>query len=64
MTKYYCDCCGEEIKKSCTTHRYKKKKKIGNADVEVEVVVAINGAWNRGDICEKCLLKMFKPSLK
>lgn len=53
MTKYFCDMCGEELKDS---GHNRVKRKIGR--FKIEVVTAVNGTWNAGNICHKCVLKI------
>jgi hypothetical protein len=53
MIKYFCDVCGEETKRNYVQERLKPV--FSNGKVECEVIVAINGTWNGGVICEECL---------
>jgi len=53
MIKYYCDVCGKEL-----TRDYVEDRLVRELDrVKVEVTVAIDGTWNKGDICGDCLIK-------
>ena len=55
--KFFCDVCGEETKRNYVSERLKPELVYGPSEREVrcEVIVAINGTWNDGVICEKCL---------
>jgi hypothetical protein len=56
MVKHYCDVCGYEIAgQNCVQDRLHVLRRDDNIRVEVEMMVAINGTWNSGDICEACL---------
>jgi len=48
MIKYYCDECGKEMRKLG-----RLKGKYGK--IEIEIMVAVNGLWNGGDACVKCI---------
>ena len=59
MIRKYCDCCGEEIvEESAACHRIKGKSTRNRTPVEVEVHVAMNGTWNRGEICRACVVSI------
>jgi hypothetical protein len=51
--KYFCDVCGEETKRNYVSERLNPE--LGDGKVKCEVIVAINGSWNGGVICETCL---------
>ncbi len=53
MIKRYCDVCKEETDRNYVTNRLVVQK---NKAAKAEVVVAINGAWNAGEICHSCLM--------
>lgn len=54
MIKHFCDICEKEVQRNYSSARYRVK--MGNA--EVEILVAINGVYNSGVICLKCLLEV------
>lgn len=58
MIKYYCDGCEKEVKTNLIAERLHIKRKIGNNEFEVEIMVAKNDVWNAGIICEECLRKV------
>jgi len=71
MYKQFCDVCEKEIKRNYVGNRLKKKKIINRTNtepnaagcktkIEIEVMVAVNGMWNEGTICEDCLMKVLK----
>lgn len=51
MITYNCDICGKEIE-SKEAHR-RPLFKLGK--VQVEASRAVNGVWNGGEICLKCI---------
>jgi len=53
MTKFYCDECGEELKPGQAHKRLTRK--LGR--VSVEVITAVDGVWNAGEVCPACVVK-------
>jgi len=51
MIKRYCDVCGKEVERNYVAQRLRQE--MGR--VVVEVMVAIDGIWNKGEICLGCL---------
>ena len=52
MVKYFCDVCETEVtKREYIVKRYRPS--LGK--VECEIMVRIDGIWNSGCICLKCL---------
>ena len=49
--KYFCDQCGDELSKK-DYGRIKRKK----GRIEIEVLVGIDGTWNSGHACHKCVI--------
>jgi len=58
--KYFCDVCGVETKRNYVSERLKPELLYGEFEraARCEVTVAINGAWNGGVICERCLRRV------
>lgn len=54
MIKRICDICKKEIERNCVGQRYLPC--LGK--VSCEVMVAIEGTWNDGEICLDCLKKV------
>ena len=50
---YYCDVCKKEMPDS---NHSRIKRKLGR--LEIEVMHCIDGAWNRGNVCHKCITKV------
>ena len=50
MTKHYCDVCRREM--TASDHE-RIKRRLG--DVTVEVMVAVLGIWNGGEVCHECV---------
>ena len=51
VAKYYCDVCEAELTKR-EGYRLMKKKDF----LVVEVIVGMNGTWNAGHCCHKCII--------
>lgn len=49
--KYFCDACGGEIPKDQTGRVVRKLERI-----TVEVLVAVDGVWNDGNVCKDCIV--------
>ncbi len=58
MIKYYCDVCGNEIKRNYVTERLKRKLEINEKKIVAQISIAIDGIWNMGDLCYSCLMKV------
>ena len=58
MMRYYCDVCEDELVDARLTDRVANRIKRCLGDVRVEVMVAFKGACNKGNICEKCVLRV------
>ena len=65
----YCDICGEELtdrnkvlahKDEHTRVRGETKDMYGT--LKVDVLTAINGVWNKGDVCKYCIIECVKKS--
>ena len=63
MIKRYCDICDEEIIErnsvSFAQEDFRLKAELKSKDgieLQVEVVTAGNGIWNKGDFCKYCVL--------
>ena len=53
-----CDVCKRLVEEGVdisTGNRPKLKTKILGTEVELEVHIAVNGTWNGGHICNRCL---------
>jgi len=53
-----CDACKRLVEEGVdisSLNRPKLKTKILGTEVELEVHIAVNGTWNGGHICNKCL---------
>ena len=56
VIKYFCDVCGEETERNYVSDRFKPELVHEKGSViTCKVMVAIDGTWNGGIICEKCL---------
>lgn len=53
MTKYFCDGCGMPMAEA--PHGNRIKRTFGR--VSVEVLVALDGTWNGGEICRSCVIQ-------
>ena len=64
MIKRYCDIC--EVFLDEKNHLYDDntfKSKMGgtnNNEIEVNVQIALNGTWNKGDFCKYCVIDTIK----
>ena len=54
MIRYYCDICGDEIIKPQSQFMYE----VGRLRVQVQR--AIDGTWNGGQACERCVIAAIK----
>lgn len=54
MIKIFCDVCGKEMMRNAAVDRIKRRK----ANVTVEVLVAYKDEWNKGDVCEACVISI------
>jgi len=54
MIKYFCDVCGNEIKRNYADERLCRR--LG--DFGVEVLVSFRGISNKGEICLHCLMEV------
>ncbi len=52
MVKYFCDVCKKQMTPN-DNGRLKGKEGI----LEIEVMVSVNGVWNGGHVCHKCIVK-------
>jgi hypothetical protein len=50
MIKHYCDLCGKEV------IGMNRMKRCFDR-VKVEVITAVDGTWNQGDLCTECIIK-------
>lgn len=53
MVRYYCDCCGNELKNR-DGERIAGRVKVGDAEVPVEVMSGLGSTWNAGHVCHRC----------
>ncbi len=59
-----CDLCGRKRKRNYVTQRWKPymtrlgAKSDESVRVEAEVIVAVNGVWDGGELCGDCLLDL------
>jgi hypothetical protein len=51
MIRRFCDGCEREIKVSRRSNRILRE----NGRIKVEVLVAVDGCWNGGDVCAECV---------
>lgn len=52
MIERYCDSCGKPVRRNAVHQRIRRR--VGR--VSAEVTVAVDGTWNRGDVCEDCVI--------
>lgn len=55
MIRRYCDACGREVERSVSKDRFRPSTQVGGTVIDCEIMVAINGTWNAGDLCVECL---------
>ena len=54
--KYFCDVCGNETERNYVSDRFTPELVHEKGSViTCKVMVAIDGTWNGGVICEQCL---------
>ena len=60
MVRYFCDCCGDEIKRDTKNRnplgRLTAELKRGSSVLRVEVIESKNGTSNDGEFCRYCVL--------
>jgi hypothetical protein len=54
-TKAFCDLCGEELKKR---DHDRVRRALGR--VSVEVLTAVDGTWNGGHVCHRCVMQVVR----
>jgi hypothetical protein len=55
MIRIFCDLCGNEMKaRSSGLERLRR----GLENVTVEVMAAVNGVYNAGQVCEACIIRV------
>ena len=52
--RYFCDQCGDEVTDKRTTGNRIKRRRDR---VSVEVLVAVDGTWNDGHVCQGCVIR-------
>jgi len=55
MIKRFCDRCGNEMVESATSRRVMNADKRGPRSFSVEVIAAVDGVSNSGDLCPGCV---------
>jgi hypothetical protein len=55
MIRRFCDGCGSELTDQ-RTGRIIREAVLGLHTVRVEVIVAVDGTWNAGDVCRLCVV--------
>ena len=55
MTKYYCDNCQMELLPN-EGNRIIREKITDECRIKIEIMVAVNGVWNSGTLCNRCIL--------
>ena len=58
MTKTFCDNCQSEI----TEGKPKNRLQFKAGKVAFEVIIAIDGLWNGGHLCERCAKSLFQTA--
>lgn len=66
MIRVYCDVCGKEIARDAVSDRYKPSHQVLDdrhgfvkRNVELEVMVAVDGTWNGGGhVCVECVKRI------
>lgn len=53
MTRYYCDLCGNEMPKNEHGRLIRRY-----ACVTVEIIHAVGGTWNLGQVCHACIIRV------
>jgi hypothetical protein len=51
MVKYFCDICGKEM-----SDQDRGRIKVKRGRVSVEIMTALDGIWNNGQICHSCIV--------
>jgi hypothetical protein len=62
--QHYCDSCGKSVERNVVSDRLKGSAQVQGKKFEYEVMVAVEGTWNAGDLCEDCLIALIKMSQK
>ena len=57
MVKFFCDVCGSEV---AGHEDGRLKGEVGR--ISFEVMTAIDGTWNGGHVCRKCLISAINAS--
>lgn len=52
--RYFCDQCGDELKLSDNASA--KRLLHTQGKIKTEVHVAVDGCWNAGHVCAKCVI--------
>lgn len=65
MIKLFCDICGNELLKYNTPNGGLNNMRLSNKIsasnmLEVEIITAVNGVWNGGDVCKYCIIDAVK----
>ena len=62
-TKWFCDCCGNEIFRNYIGDRVNTTVQVAGTKVLVEVILGIDKVWNSGDICIECTREALKKAV-
>jgi hypothetical protein len=57
MIRYYCDGCGAALAPE-DHQRLRRDGHINGTRIDVEVTTAVNGTWNGGNVCHRCVAKV------
>ena len=60
MIKYYCDVCGKELREN----EIKKNIEVTVGRLMFECLTGLDGFWNAGHFCHKCILEAVIKTLK
>jgi hypothetical protein len=52
--RWFCDGCGTEIPSDEFSH-LRRGLQINGTKISIEVLVAVGGVWNSGNVCHKCI---------
>ena len=62
MIQEVCDRCGAVlVDRNYVADRFLDSKlQIGKTYIGIEIILAIEGAWNKGELCNRCLIKVLR----
>jgi hypothetical protein len=55
MITMNCDACKKEIKRNFVSERLNLRRTFDGVKVQIQIMVSIDGEWNRGELCRSCL---------